>query len=164
MAQIYIGVGSNIDCEHNIQLGIRSLHEHLGELVISPVYESKAHGFKGANFYNLVVGATSTLRPERIAEILHQIEIKLGRTRNNSAVMSRTLDLDLLLYDDLISDAVSFQIPREDITEYAFVLRPLADIAGDQVHPVMGESFSELWRNFNKQDQQLWQIKFDPVP
>ena len=131
MPRVYVGIGSNIEPGKNVRKGIRALQERFGALVISPVYESEPVGFTGDNFYNLVAG-------------------------DNVRLLPRTLDLDLLLYGDQVIETGDMQLPRTDILDYAFVLKPLADLAGDQLHPVAGRSYRDLWRSFDRSGQNLW--------
>jgi 2-amino-4-hydroxy-6-hydroxymethyldihydropteridine diphosphokinase len=158
MARVYVGMGSNVDPEVNIRLGIKALREAFGELILSPVYESKAIGFEGDNFYNLVVGFDTALDPKSLARQLHDIEFRHGCKRDAPRFSPRTLDLDLLLYDDLVLSEGELELPRKEIMEYAFVLRPLADIAGDRRHPVTGQRFQDLWQSFDQAAQPLWSV------
>mgnify|MGYP001597636340 CR=1 FL=1 len=156
MARIFVGVGSNVDREHNIRAGLSALSSAFGELDVSIIYESEAVGFAGDNFFNLVVGFSSAESPEQVAVTLSAIEDRFGRDRAGGRFAPRTLDLDLLLYNDLVRHDAEVNVPREDVTKYAFVLRPLAEIAGDQRHPVSGERFAELWARFDQSSQALW--------
>ena len=160
-ARVYVGVGSNIDARRNIRLGIRALREQFGELIISPVYESEPVGFAGKNFYNLVIGFDSNETCAEIVAALHEIEEGFGRNRAEKHLYSKTLDLDLLLYGDLVVDGGDLQLPRPDVIQYAFVLRPLADVAGDDVHPLVGRSYRELWYAFDRREQQLWPVDME---
>ncbi len=161
MAQVFIGVGSNIDPERNIKSGVKAMRQCFGELVISPIYESVAVGFEGDNFYNFVVRFETELSPKELAKRLHEIEFEFGRNKHETRFSSRTLDLDLLLYDDLVIDQDHLQIPREDVLKYAFVLKPLAEIAGELTYPVTGERYNELWNRFDKQCKDLWSVNID---
>lgn len=161
LARVFLGVGSNIEREENIRGAIGALRAAFGELVISPVYESRAVGFDGDNFYNLVVAFDTDREPGEVARQVQEIERRFGRERHPQRFAPRTLDLDVLLYGNLILQEGGLDIPRKDIGRYAFVLRPLVDIAGDRRHPVTGESFAELWRRFNSSDQDLWQVDVD---
>ncbi|WP_199609427.1 2-amino-4-hydroxy-6-hydroxymethyldihydropteridine diphosphokinase [Flocculibacter collagenilyticus] len=157
MAKIYISVGSNINKNKYIQAAIASLGEFFGPLVLSSVYESEAVGFEGENFYNMVIGADTDLSLESVAAILKTIEQQNGRERTAKKFSPRTLDLDLLTYDDVIADE-PVQIPRDEITKNAFVLLPLAEVAPNELHPTDKLSFSELWQAFDKNTQQLWKV------
>lgn len=162
MEKVYIGIGSNVDRERNIRTGISELRGHFGELTLSPVYESQAVGFDGDNFYNLVAGFDTALTPEQLLEELHAIEALCHRVRVGSRYGSRTLDLDLLLYGGLIHRAGRWRVPRDEITRFAFVLKPLTDIAAEVVHPVLQIKMAELWEGFNGPEQILWVVQFNP--
>ncbi len=161
MAQVFIGVGSNIDREDSIRSGIRSLRQHFSNVIISTLYESNAVGFEGDNFFNMIVGMETELPPRELQEKLHDIENQYGRKRDGPRYVSRTLDLDLLLYDDLICDEDDLQIPREDVTKFAFVLLPLSELAGELKHPVMKVSYADLWAAFEQSDQSLWPVELE---
>ena len=150
MPRCYISIGSNIDKELHIPSSLRALERHFGELNVSSIYESEAVGFTGDNFYNLVVGFDSSLDVKSVARILRQIELDHGRTRDSKKFSARTLDLDLILYDDLIINDGRLQIPRDEIEHYAFVLEPLAEIAPNLQHPISRRSYAEIWEQFDK--------------
>ncbi len=158
MTRVYVGLGSNIDRETNVRNGIQALETSFGKLIISSVYESKAFGFEGENFFNLVVGLDTSLPLSEVLTTLHDIEYQFGRQRNEQRFLSRTLDLDLLLFGDLVQHNEEYDLPREDVTRYAFVLCPLAEIAGDISHPETGQGFSELWQAFDKSSHELWTV------
>ena len=87
---------------------------------------------------------------KEVAKILRQIELDNGRTRDSQKFSSRTLDLDLILYDALIINDGRLQIPRDEIERYAFVLEPLAEIAPNLKHPISELSYADLWEKFDK--------------
>ncbi len=144
MTTCYVSVGSNIDKEKNIEAGLKSLRETFGELTISPIYETVSIGFEGDNFFNLVVGFESNLSAYAIFEKLRELEFKHGRLANSQKLSSRTLDLDLLLFDNAIIDDGVLQIPRVDIEKYHFVLQPLVDVAPNLIHPILKKTYSEI--------------------
>jgi 2-amino-4-hydroxy-6-hydroxymethyldihydropteridine diphosphokinase len=146
----YISIGSNIDKEIHIPASLILLAQHFGTLTVSSIYESEAVGFSGAVFHNLIVGFDSELDVNSVAKQLRQIELDNGRTSESQKFSSRTLDLDLILYGDLIINDGRLQIPRDEIERYAFVLEPLAEIAPTATHPVSGISYEELWQKFDK--------------
>lgn len=160
MAKIYISIGSNIDAEKNIRLAIHALQDHYGKLILSSVYESEAVGFEGDNFLNLVVGLNTEEDVYTVAATLRKIEDENGRDRSGPRFSSRIVDLDLLLYDDLIIKEDNLEIPRDEITKNAFVLLPLDEIAPQLIHPVSGKTMCDHWINFNKESQKLWAINF----
>ena len=158
MADIYISLGTNIDRDNYLQLGLNALFATFGPLTLSSLFESEAVGFEGPAFYNMVIGATTTQSIEQVAANLRKIEYDNGRALDAEKYSPRTLDLDLLLYDDLILQQPA-QIPRDEITQNAFVLWPLAEIAGDRIHPIYKQSYNELWQQYDK-PQQLRKMPF----
>ena len=154
MARVFLSLGSNIEAEENIRSAITTLRELYSDLVVSTVYESEAVGFQGDNFLNLVVAFTAEESVEVISELMDEIEDAHGRRRDVDRMMARTLDIDMLLYDDMIDE--SLNLPRNEIETYAFVLLPLSELAPDMRHPVSGDTFIEMWERFDKGDQELW--------
>jgi 2-amino-4-hydroxy-6-hydroxymethyldihydropteridine diphosphokinase len=161
MSKGYISIGSNIDKDKHIVASLQALERFFGGLTVSSIYESEPVGFIGDAFYNLVVGFDSELSVKEVAKQLRQIELDNGRTRDCQKFSARTLDLDLLVYGDLIINEGRLQIPREEIERYAFVLEPLAEIAPTLKHPISQISYATLWGKFDK--TQLKQTRVMPV-
>jgi 2-amino-4-hydroxy-6-hydroxymethyldihydropteridine diphosphokinase len=149
MAKVFAGLGSNIDPEDNLHLGVRELRARYGELQLSAVYRSKSVGFDGHDFLNLVACFETEASPESICEEIERIHELAGRDRNDGKWSARSLDIDLLLYDDLVVDDKPVRIPRNDVLEYSFVLRPLAELAPEFRHPVTGKTMHEHWQEFD---------------
>jgi 2-amino-4-hydroxy-6-hydroxymethyldihydropteridine diphosphokinase len=161
MARVYVSIGSNIERITNIRAAVRTLRERFGVLTLSRVYENRPIGFDGENFYNLVAAFDTDEKPEVVTAMLHDIEQQRGRRRGPSRFTSRTIDLDLLLYDDLVCEQEALRLPRREIDEYACVLRPLAEIAPEMRHPRNGETFSVLWARFDKAAQPLTPVTLE---
>ena len=159
MARAYVSVGTNIDRERNVASGLAALAGEYGGLQQSSTFESQAVGFPGDLFYNLVVAFETTQSPQQVAALLNRVEDAHGRDRRGGKFSNRSLDLDLLLYDDLVVDEPGLVLPRPEILDYAFVLRPLAEIAGDRKHPVTGESFAAIWEQFDMASQPMWPLE-----
>ncbi len=155
MVQIYLGLGSNIDPEENLRLGIRELRQRYGGLTLSAVYESAAVGFEGPDFLNLVIGCETEQGPHEVHEQIEIIHAMAGRQRGEEKFSSRPLDIDLLLYGNQVIDSPPLRIPRADILEYAFVLRPLAELAPELVHPLTGRKLADHWTEFDQASQPL---------
>ena len=149
MATVYVGLGSNIDPEDNLHLGIHELRKRFGELQLSAVYRSAAVGFEGPDFLNLVASFESDIAPQAVCDEIEAIHNLAKRDPHGGKWESRPLDIDLLLYNDLVINQRPVRIPREDVLEYSFVLRPLAELAPDLVHPVTGKTMLEHWQEFD---------------
>ena len=124
-------------------MAMRRLGELLGEAQVSPVYESDAEGFSGPDFYNLIAGFETEQSAEELIALLYRIEDDLGRIRGEQKFSSRSIDIDLLTYGDQVISVSGKELPREDILDYAFVLKPLADIAPQQLHPLTAKKQQE---------------------
>lgn len=157
MAQIYISLGSNVERDHYVDAGLSALAKVYGQLTLSSLFESEAVGFSGAAFYNLVIGITTSHSVEQVAAQLRKIEFAHGRSADAKKYSPRTLDLDLLLYDNLIIESPA-QLPRDEITTNAFVLWPLAEVAPQLSHPVLKISYQQLWQNYDKSSQSLRKV------
>ena len=144
--RVFVSAGSNIDRRANLEAACKALNEDYGELELSPVYQSPAEGFSGPDFLNLVAGFRTEDLPGQVRQRLAELESLAGRDRSAGKFSSRTLDLDLLLYGDRID--ATLKLPHPDIERYAFVLKPLADLASDLRHPSTGATMTELWRSF----------------
>lgn len=158
--QLYISVGSNINQHAHICAGLDDMTKAFGDLTLSSIYESESVGFDGDNFYNLVVGATTVDDIATVVGCLKRIEDSQGRDRTSARFSSRTLDLDLLLFDDVVCQQ-PIELPRDEIGYNAFVLLPLAELAPNKQHPVTKQTYTSMWQAFNKEEQTLWKIDFD---
>jgi 2-amino-4-hydroxy-6-hydroxymethyldihydropteridine diphosphokinase len=148
MARAYLSLGSNLAPERHLAAALAELRAAFGILAVSPVYRSAAVGFDGPDFLNLAVGLDTDLAPEALDTWLHALEDRHGRRRGRPRFSSRTLDADLVLYDArILRGPGHLELPRPELATQAFVLRPMADIAPALVHPVLGRSLAELWRD-----------------
>jgi 2-amino-4-hydroxy-6-hydroxymethyldihydropteridine diphosphokinase len=147
VTRAYLGIGSNIDAEANLRLAVRELRRRFGDLELSSIYRSRPVGFEGSDFLNAVVGLDTCLSPQQIVGVLEEIHALAGRGRGERKLVSRTLDIDLLLYDRLVLEKP--RLPRDDVLIYNFVLRPLAELVPDFVHPLTGRRLADHWRSFD---------------
>ena len=145
MVQVAVSIGSNLERERNVKEALASLGKIFGELTRSPVYESAAYGFDGPPFYNLVVVFETSLDVRAVRGEIQAIENQQGREMGENRSGSRSLDLDLLLYDDVVFHDQGLDVPRREIFEHAYILKPLADLLPATPHPVTGESFADIW-------------------
>ena len=161
MAWVYVSIGSNIDRFQHITASLNALSEHFGELALSRVYESESVGFEGDNFLNLAAGFTCMLEVSELSSLLRQIEHDNGRRRNGPKFGSRTLDIDILTYDNVVGVVDGVELPREEITQNAFVLLPLVDIGSEAKHPSVGKTYAQLWEEYDQGKQKLWAVSFE---
>tara|TARA_X000000368_G_C22899494_1_gene653419 strand:+ start:309 stop:758 length:450 start_codon:yes stop_codon:yes gene_type:complete len=143
MHQVFISIGSNIDPLKNIDK-VKILLNDLFECTFSGLYETVAEGFEGDDFVNCVVGFKTDITPTKLNENLKDIEKNMGRTDGQKGMSNRIIDLDLILYGDLVLNDNNLSLPSDDIEKYSFILEPLVEIAGDIKHPVSKQSFKSL--------------------
>ena len=161
MVAVYLGLGSNIDAEKNLRLAVAELRRLFGKVTVSPVYGSEPLGFEGPDFLNLVVVLEAEMSPFEIIEHIERIHALAGRMRGPDKYSSRPLDIDLLLYGDTVDPERPLRLPRRDVLEHSFVLRPLADVAPGVVHPVSGKTIAEHWREFDRASHALTPVELD---
>ena len=149
MSKVFVGVGTNINKEFNLRSSLSALQQIFRNVVRSSVYQSATVGFEGEDFYNMVVSFETTLTPSSINRVFSEIERKHGRKRGESPFVSRELDLDLLLYDNLIAEENGIYLPHRDLSKHSYILEPMVEIASDLVHPKIGKSVSELLQNLD---------------
>lgn len=158
MSDIFISLGSNVERKYHVQQGLNALAKAFNlsfdQLKLSSLFESEAVGFSGNAFYNMVIGIKTEYSVEQVAKKLRDIEIEYGRPHDAKKFSPRTLDLDLLLYEDLIIDTPA-QLPRDEINKNAFVLWPLSEVAPKHIHPIIKLNYQTLWRDYDKASQQL---------
>ena len=159
--EVFLSLGSNIDPEENLQYACKELKKTFGNIQVSSVYRNKSIGFEGNDFLNIVVKVKSTFNPNEMLDYLRDIEAVTGRDIGTGTFNSRTLDIDMILYGDLIHPEGPFKIPRKDIELYSFVLCPLAEIEPGGIHPVKGKTFKDLWEGFDQEEHPLNKVSLD---
>ncbi|MGY0559020.1 MULTISPECIES: 2-amino-4-hydroxy-6-hydroxymethyldihydropteridine diphosphokinase [unclassified Lysobacter] len=145
MSRAYLSLGSNLDPARHLREAIAALHERFEVLGLSPTYRTRAVGFDGSDFYNAAAVIQTDLEPDALNDWLHALEDAHGRDRSGPRYGDRSLDIDVVLFDDRVMEgAGNLRIPRPEL-KHAFVLKPLADIAADTVVPGDGRTLAELW-------------------
>ena len=157
----YLSLGSNIDAEANIRSAMRALQADFRDVLFSPVYRCPAVGFEGDDFINLAARIVTEMEPLELRNYLAELENRHHRDRTVPRWSSRTLDVDILLYDDLCLISPVLEIPRQEILTAAFSLKPLADLAPDLIHPVTRERIGDMWNRFPHDEGGLRQIVFE---
>ena len=146
----HISIGSNIgDRLQNLQNAIDLIHLEISIVTsISPIYKTKAVGFKGDDFYNICISFFSNDDPNNLLQSLLSIETKLGRTRSDKNVYeSRTIDLDIILIEDQIINNNLLTVPHPSMHLREFVLAPLNDIDPNINHPILNKNSNELLKS-----------------
>jgi 2-amino-4-hydroxy-6-hydroxymethyldihydropteridine diphosphokinase len=156
---VFVAAGSNVDPQHHLAHAARELTRAFGEVRFSPWYRNSAAGFDGAEFINFAAGFTTDAPVHEVRERLRAIEALCGRSRTAPRTVPPPIDLDLLLYGDLVCNEPGLTLPRPEILERAYVLGPLADIAPDLRHPTAGLTISELWARFDRTAHPLVRVE-----
>jgi|SRR5215469_208969 len=147
MAEVFVAIGSNVEPEKHVTQAVQLLRGRFGALRLSPFYRNPAVGFAGQDFINGVAAFETAQGVAELSETLDAVELACGRVRGAARFAPRTLDLDLLLYGDVVD--ASRRLPRKEILKYAFVLKPLVDLAPKTRHPLSGRTYSEHWAKFS---------------
>jgi len=155
MSTAWLGLGSNVNAETHIRAAIDELRTQFGIIKLSPAYASTAVGFEGEDFINLVARVETDMSPLELRQYLRELEDRYGRKRDVPKFSDRSLDIDILLYDDLVVLSPVLEIPRAEITKYAHVLKPLADLEPDLIHPTERRSIQDIWTNSGLSDASL---------
>jgi 2-amino-4-hydroxy-6-hydroxymethyldihydropteridine diphosphokinase len=159
MPKVYVAAGSNIDPQANLARAQTELARVFGSLTVSPWYRNAAVGFTGQDFINFVFGFESSLDVHELQSQLRQVEALCGRPPNAPKWAARAMDLDILLYGELVLDEPQLQLPRPDLLLRPYMLGPLADIAPDLCHPTQARSIAQLWAAFDPGAHQMIAVR-----
>lgn len=152
MAIVYLSIGSNLGRREENCLEAVELLKETGMIVrrISSLYETEPWGMKDQPYFiNMVVEVETDLEPEELLKVLKGLERRMGRTETVKWG-PRVIDLDILLYNDIIYDSPDLKIPHPLMQERDFVLRPLAEIAPEKLHPLLKKTISELLQDLQR--------------
>ena len=155
MSTTWLGLGSNVDAEENIRAGIAELENQFEHVELSPVYASTAVGFEGDDFINLVARVETVMQPLELRQYLRDLEDRYGRERDVPKFSDRVLDIDILLYDDLVVYSPLLEIPRAEILKFSHVLKPLADLDPGLLHPSELRTMADIWESKGLDDSHL---------
>jgi len=145
MATAYVALGANEgDRLANLESAVKRLRETTTVDAVSPIYETEPMGFADQPwFLNSVARVITLLFPTELLRVLQMIEDELGKA-TPFPNGPRIIDLDLLLYDDLVESSANLDLPHPGMHKRRFVLTPLADIAPDVIHPMIGQTIGEM--------------------
>ncbi|MBS0581401.1 MAG: 2-amino-4-hydroxy-6-hydroxymethyldihydropteridine diphosphokinase [Proteobacteria bacterium] len=158
MPEVYVAAGSNVEPYRNLTRAVAELAQDFPGARFSPWYQNAAAGFSGDDFVNLVAGFDTELPLQEVLARLHRIEALCGRPRDAPRWAPRSMDLDVLLYGNLVCDEGSVKLPRPDLLKRAYMLGPLAALAPHVRHPTAGTSIGELWGKFDQAAHPLRQL------
>jgi 2-amino-4-hydroxy-6-hydroxymethyldihydropteridine diphosphokinase len=161
MPEIFVAAGSNIQPRARLRQAIALMREAWPDLRVSGAYLNKTVGFEGDDFINLVTGFQSDEPLSAVLEKLHAIETACGRPRHAPKWASRSMDLDVLLYGDAVGEFPGAVVPRPDLAKRPYMLRPLAEIAADTVHPATGRTLGDMWARFDSAGHQMVPVELE---
>lgn len=143
--EVYLSMGSNQgNRKGHLERAISDIHQHLATVVsVSSFYETSSWGYQGATFYNVVLKVHTHKTPKYLHKQLQKIEKQFGRIKISNTYEDRVLDIDMLSFDTLISDAAELTLPHPRMHLRDFVLVPLQEIAPQWMHPVLQKSCKE---------------------
>ncbi len=160
MPRVFVAAGSNIEPERNLALASRQLRRAWPQVQFSPWYRNCAAGFEGEDFINFAVGFDTQQPVHEVIAKLRAIEELCGRPRAAAKWAPRSMDLDVLLYGDMVEPEL--KLPRPDLLKRAYMLGPLADIAPEFMHPTAGATIGQLWERFDRAAHPLARIMAPP--
>lgn len=159
MPDVFVAAGSNVQPEINLRQALDALERIYAPLTISPAYRNPAVGFAGEDFINLVVRFTTADSLVDVRRKLQSVEALCGRAPDAPKWAPRSMDLDILLYGEIVSDEPGYLLPRPDLVKRPYMLKPMADIAPDRVHPVLRRTMRELWEAFEQGGHEMREVE-----
>jgi 2-amino-4-hydroxy-6-hydroxymethyldihydropteridine diphosphokinase len=155
MTPVYVAAGSNVEPERNLARACEEIVHTWPGAIFSRAYTNKAVGFDGPDFINLVVGFHTAHPLDFVIARLRSIETHCGRPRYAPKWASRTMDLDVLLFGDLVEKTSDYTLPRPDLLKRPYMLGPMAEIAPRVKHPTAGRTIGELWAEFARDGHEM---------
>jgi len=161
VVQTFVAIGSNLDPAERMLKAARAIRQRFPDARFSRCYRNPAFGFEGPDFYNAVAGFSTSLPIEALLPSLHEIEAQCGRARADPKWEPRRMDLDLLLYGDVVGSGPGYTLPRRDLLRRVYMLGPLAELAPDCLYPPSGPTIGELWEQFPRSEHVLTALELD---
>ena len=161
MTRLFVAIGGNIEPQQRLPRAAQELRRRFPGVRFSSCYRNPAYGFAGADFYNAVAEAETALSLSAVQAQLQEVEALCGRARSDAKWAPRAMDLDLLLFGDLIHKTERFELPRPDLLRRAYMLAPLAELAPQLRHPLTARTMSEHWHELAAQPHELAKLALD---
>lgn len=158
---VFIALGSNIDPAVRLQQAARALREYFPDVRFSRCYRNAACGFDGPDFINAVAGFSTALPVSGVLQVMRDIESRCGRAPEAPKWEPRAMDLDLLLYGEMIGSGPGYTLPRPDLLKRLYMLGPLAQWLPQLVYPPSGPTIGELWAQFPEPHDALIPLDLD---
>lgn len=161
--KVFLLTGSNIEPRAKyLDLADKAIEEYIGKIVArSSIYESEPWGFEAETaFLNQVLVVITTLTPTELLRKIHFTEKELGRSRKENTYVSRTMDIDILYFANEIIETGDLVVPHPKLHERRFTMLPLAEVAGDFIHPVLNKTNDELLNTLIDQSR-VWKVELD---
>ena len=151
-SDVLVAAGSNVEPIANLRRALEVLRRHFPGLRASAAYANAAVGFEGDDFVNLVVRFDTDLPVRQVLARLHEAEAACGRERDAPKWAPRSMDLDVLLYGDVVCAEPGLTLPRPDLLRRPYMLGPAAEIAPEVEHPTARRTLAELWRDMRQRE------------
>ena len=161
IVQAFVAIGSNVDPAERMLQAARAIRQRFADARFSRCYRNPAYGFEGPDFYNAVTGFSTTLPLDALLPSLREIEARCGRERADARWAPRRMDLDLLLYGDVVGAGPGYTLPRRDLSRRVYMLGPLAELAPDLLYPPSGPTIARLWEQFPQSEHLLTPLPLD---
>jgi 2-amino-4-hydroxy-6-hydroxymethyldihydropteridine diphosphokinase len=161
IVQAFVAIGSNMDPAERMLQAARAIRQRFADARFSGCYRNAAFGFEGPDFYNAVTGFSTTLTIEALLLALREIEGQCGRDRADARWAPRKMDLDLLLYGDVVGAGAGYTLPRRDLSRRVYMLGPLAELAPEVLYPPSGPTIARLWQQFPQSEHVLTPLTLD---
>jgi 2-amino-4-hydroxy-6-hydroxymethyldihydropteridine diphosphokinase len=159
MRRVFGAAGRNVEPESNLARACEEIAQTWPDAIFSRAYTNKAVGFDGPDFINLVVGFHTAHPLDFVIGRLRAIETRCGRPRYAPKWASRTMDLDVLLFGDLVEKTTDYTLPRPDLLKRPYMLGPMAEIAPGVKHPTAGKTIGELWTEFDRDGHEMVPVR-----
>lgn len=153
--RVFVAAGSNVEPERHLAQACAEIAHSWRDARFSRAYRNAAVGFDGPEFINLVVGFSTGQTLDAVITRLRAIETQCGRPRYAPKWASRTMDLDVLLFGDVVEKTTDYTLPRPDLLKRPYMLGPMAEIAPEVVHPTERRTIGELWETFDRAGHEM---------